>query len=69
MVKFTDTAFIIEVECGINPIENWLETLDQMKDVLQSQASDMAGGNRYYYLELMRQMMPELKIAQKMGEQ
>jgi hypothetical protein len=68
MVKFTTTAFIIEVECGINPIESWLDTHEQMIDVLQSEASDMAGGNRYHYLELLRQMMPELKVAKKMCE-
>ena len=66
-VKFTETSFIIEVETGTNPIEAWLETHDQMCDLLQSENEQMLG-YRYHYLELLRSMMPDWKTAKKMCE-
>lgn len=69
MVTFKDTSFTIEVHTGVNPIEEWLETHDQLIDLLQCIDPDTPLDNPYYrVLELLRQMMPDYKTAKKMTE-
>lgn len=65
MITFTQTAFIIKVECGGNPIENWLNTHSELIDALQCETEDMHQ-KRYHYLELLREMMPDVAQAKKM---
>jgi len=65
MIQFTDTAFVVTVECGGNPIENWLETHQQLVDALQCEDKQMLT-KRYHYLELLRNLMPDIEQAKKM---
>jgi len=66
MVTFNENSFIIEVQTGTNPIENWLTTHDELIELLQSQAADMINGVPYHALELIRCMMPDLDTAKRM---
>ena len=66
MVTFKEKSFVIEVECGSNPIEDWLTTHDELISLFQSQAADMMNGVSYHALELVRNMMPDLETAKRM---
>ena len=66
MLTFTETSFIIEIECGSNPIENWQSTYEELIDAMQCEDSKMHTKNRYYYLDLLRQMMPDYELAKRM---
>jgi hypothetical protein len=68
-VQFTEDKFIITVTTGCNPIENWLETHDELIDLLQARPVDEGDTRCYYWtLELLRSMMPDLKTAKMMNE-
>jgi len=64
-VKFNADGFTVEVKTKESPIESWLETQDQLVDLLQSESEDMHL-RRFHYLQLLRNMMPDLKTAKKM---
>ncbi len=68
MVKFYPDRFTIEVVTNCNPIESWLNMHSEMIDLLQSD-NDEVHTSHYYYLELMREMMPDLNTAKKMVEE
>ena len=69
MVRFEKDRFIIEVKTGINPIENWLDTIQDLLSVLRSQDPYLANGEtRYFTLALLEEMLPEWEDAKKMAE-
>lgn len=69
MVRFEKDRFIIEVKTGINPIENWLGTIQDLLSVLQSQDPDLANGETHYFtFALLEEMLPEWEDAKKMAE-
>ena len=49
MVRFEKDRFIIEVKTGINPIENWLGTIQDLLSVLRAQDPDLANGEKHYF--------------------
>ena len=65
-VKFTEKSFTIEVVTEYRPVEVWLETCEEMIDVLQCQDDDMIS-RRFHFLEVLRAMLPDLETAEKMG--
>lgn len=66
-VTFNETDFTITVPTGINPAEQWLETTDDIIDVLQCTDPDLSGGRKHSkVLEVLRHMMPDLDTAKKM---
>lgn len=65
MVQFSKDSFTITVPVGCNPIEDYLGTIDELLDLLQSEHEDMQR-KRYHSIELLRQMMPDIDQAKKM---
>lgn len=66
-VKFNADGFTVEVKTNANSVENWLKTQDELVDMLQSENDEMHA-IRFHYLELLRNMMPDLETAKKMME-
>lgn len=67
MVNFENNGFIIRVETSGNPIEDWLNTHDELVDLFQCQDVEMTNGKKYYNaLKLLRSMMPDYQTATKM---
>ena len=64
-VTFAKGSFTIEVKECHNPVESWLETQTELIDMLQSENIEMHS-NRYAYLELLRNMLPDEETAKKM---
>ena len=64
-VSFKPKSFTVEVKTNANPVESWLETQDELVDLLQSEPDEMHA-NRFHYLELLRNMMPDVETAKKM---
>jgi len=64
-VIFHPDKFVIEVQTGHNPIEDWLDTQNEMLELLKSEDESMAG-KRCQCLELLRNMLPDLETAKKM---
>lgn len=64
-VSFKSKSFVVEVQTNANPVESWLETQDELVDLLQSENDEMHA-NRFHYLELLRNMMPDVETAKKM---
>jgi hypothetical protein len=62
MIKFKEHSFVIEIETGGNPIEDWLATHSELVDALQSESEDMMS-KRYHYLELLRNLLPDYDTA------
>ncbi len=65
MVTFTKDSIVIEVKTGITPVDHYLETANDIINVLQGQDEDMLQKN-YYLLELLRQMLPDYEQAKAM---
>lgn len=66
-LEFKKQSFVIEVPTGGNPIEDWLNTHDELIDVLQCADTDLTVGRRFdCVLELLRCMMPDVDTARKM---
>jgi len=66
-VKFNTDGFTVEVKTNASPIESWLETQDELVELLQSESDEMRA-NHFHYLQLLRNMMPDLETAKKMME-
>ena len=64
-VKFNADGFTVEVKTCHSPVEDWLETQNELLGVLQSESEEMHA-NRFHYIELLRNMMPDLETAKKM---
>ena len=64
-VTFKPGSFIVEVKTNADPVESWLETQDDLVDLLQSENEEMHL-DRFHYLELLRNMMPDIETAKKM---
>lgn len=67
MIQFTANSFTITVDCGGNPIEDWLMLHDDIVSLLQSQDSDMLN-KHFAAIDLLRQMMPDVDLGKKMCE-
>jgi len=66
-VQFHEKDFTITVPVIMNPVEIWLETTDELINVLKSEDPDLNDGNsRRKVLEVLRNMMPDLETAKKM---
>jgi len=66
-VQFHEKDFTITVPVIMNPVEMWLETTDELINVLKSEDPDLRDGNsRRKVLEVLRNMMPDLETAKKM---
>lgn len=66
MVTINRESFTITVPCsGGGAIENLIETHSQLIDALQAESDEMKG-NRFYYLELLRAMMPSPEDLERM---
>ncbi len=63
-VIFHPEKYIIEVRTGSSPVENWLETQNEIIDLLQSEDAQQI--NKGCCLELLRNMLPDLETAKKM---
>lgn len=57
MVRFEDKRLVIVLDTS-SPAEDWKSITDDLIDLLQSEDKDMRG-DRYYVLELLRQMSPD----------
>ena len=64
-VTFKPESFIVEVKTNSNPVESWLETQDELIDLLQSEDEEMHL-DRFHCLEIIRNMMPDVETARKM---
>lgn len=68
MVTINKDSFTITVQCnGGYSEENYIATFNQLIDSLQAENNDMRG-DRYYYLELLRAMLPESEVLRDMLE-
>ena len=66
MVMFNKTGFTVEVVTGINPQDNYRQTIDELISLLQSVDHNMRGEDNYYYLlELLRAMLPNEEQIKK----
>ena len=66
-IKFNEQGYSIEVKTGTNPVEDWMETHDDLLDLLASADRELAGTNNYYHvIDLLRNMMPDYDTALKM---
>ena len=66
-IKFNEQGYSIEVKTGTNPVEDWMETHDDLLDLLASADRELAGTNNYYHvIDHLRNMMPDYETALKM---
>ena len=66
MITFSDNGFTVVVETGINPQDNYRQTIDELISLLQSVDHNMRGEDNYYYLlELLRAMLPSEEQIEK----
>lgn len=66
-VQFQKHNFTISIPTGTNPAEDWLETTDELIDVLQCCDPDLSLGKSHgKVLEILRHLLPDLETAKKM---
>jgi len=66
MVKFNEKGYSIEVDTALSPHENYIETMEELIDLFQSEAEDMRA-NRFYSMELLKAMLPSREQAKAMA--
>ena len=66
MVRFSKKGFSIEVATEIHPHEDYIETMEELIDLFQSESDDMRR-SRFYSLELLKAMLPNLEQAKAMA--
>lgn len=65
MVKFEKNKYIIEVETGGNPVEDWLNTFKEILNLVGTQNQDFLE-SRIYTTSFLMDMMPTWEDAIKM---
>jgi len=66
-VQFHEKGFAINVFTNMNPAETWLETTEELIDILKSSNPDLSESiNHRNVLEVLRSMMPDLEMVKKM---
>lgn len=68
MVTKTEKGFSIHVNTGSHPANDYVETMNGLINVLQSQDEDMLQKN-YHLLELLREMLPDYDQAKAMFDE
>lgn len=66
MVKFNENGYCIEVNTAINAHEDYIETMEELIDLFQSEAEDMRR-SRFFSMELLKAMLPSLEQAKAMA--
>ena len=66
-VKFNQTSFVVEVDAGLDPASNWLDTQHDLLSLLQSEDAN-SRASHFHALELLRNMLPDAATAKKMQE-
>jgi hypothetical protein len=67
MVQFEERGFVIRIETGTNPIEDWMGLHEELLQALSSiNESEVCGKVYYHILGLLQDMMPEWEICKKM---
>lgn len=65
MVTFNENGFTVSVNTNGNPIENWLNTHNELVEALQHEDEDMLS-KRVHYLELLRNLVPDYETAKRL---
>jgi len=66
-VLFNKDGFTIKIHTIGNPIEDWVNTRDELLDLFQCRDMNMANENKYFrVLQLIRSMTPDLDTLNKM---
>ena len=65
MVRTTDESYIVEVQVASKPAEDYVETITDLVNLLQSESDD-SRANHFYLLELLKAMLPTIEQAQVM---
>jgi len=69
MVLFKKDSFTIELNTGSNPVENWMNTRNELIELLQVANPEMIVGRSFFHvLELIRELDPDYHIARRMTE-
>ena len=66
MVQFEKASFVIRIDTGTNPVEDWLLLHDELLSLLSSQDKNMMCLNPCV-LGLLRDMMPDYETAKRMS--
>jgi hypothetical protein len=65
MVTFNENGFTVSVPTNGSPVENWLNTHNELVEALQHEDDSMIT-KRMHYLELLRNLMPDFETAQRL---
>lgn len=69
MISFQENSFTIIVPAPVLPTEDWLQTVEELHDMLKCLDVDMIAGKNYTaVLHLLSAMMPSFDMALKMAE-
>ena len=67
MISFQENSFTIIVPAPVLPTEDWLQTVEELHDMLKCLDVDMIAGKNYTaVLHLLSAMMPDFEMAQRM---
>lgn len=67
MIHFKENSFIIEVNTVDSPVKAWQALHNELIDLLMSIDPDrVIGNNHQYVFELLQEMMPSDKVANRM---
>jgi len=68
-VKFEKEGYTISIQTNSNPVEDWMNTYDDLLSLLASVDQNMASPNKYYHaIVLIRSMMPDFDTTIKMTD-
>lgn len=66
MLTFNDESFTVKVKAS-SPHEDWLSTMHDIIDALSGIDENFRAENNYYFLcNLLKEMLPDEKMAKKM---
>jgi len=68
MITKTEKGFAIHVSTGSHPANDYVETVNNIVEVLQGQNSDLSNEN-YHLFQLLQEMLPNFEQARAMFDE
>ena len=66
MVQFEEKSFVVKVDCGTNPIENWQMLHSTLLELVRNVNTDNLPHNIWIVTDFIAELMPDHKTALKM---
>lgn len=66
MTTFQEKSFVVKIECGTNPVENWLLLHSVLLELMRTVTTENLPPDIWVVTDFIAELMPDHKTALKM---